>query len=271
MTWLGRRFGFGADKPLVVGARLEGVIGRLGNPNGLNLARVEAVLSKAFRTKRAKAVALFINSPGGSPAQSGLIFRRIRRLAEKHEKPVFTFVEDVAASGGYWLALAGDRVVACPESLVGSIGVISASFGFVEAIGKLGIERRVYTTGEHKSLLDPFRPEQPGDIAVLREIQDDLFDQFKTVVRERRGAALAEDDGLFSGRVWTGKQALAQGLVDEVSDPYAFLRQKFGDEVRVKFIPLQRSWFRLSRFTGNDWATLAAMVDERHHAQRFGL
>jgi signal peptide peptidase SppA len=196
--------------PVVAVVRLAGVIGSLGPwRGGLSLAGLAGTLERAFALGGIKAVALAINSPGGSPVQSSLIAARIRALASEKKLPVFAFAEDVAASGGYWLATAGDEIYADESSIVGSIGVISAGFGFPELLQRLGVERRVHTAGVRKSMLDPFRPESPEDVARLEALQGEIHDSFKAHVRERRGARLkADDDTLFSGEFWSGKRAL---------------------------------------------------------------
>src|SRR5216684_4261333 len=204
-NWITNRF---RRTPIVPVVRLSGVIvagGRFG-ARGLSLDAVSSLLSKAFGVKGAKAVALAINSPGGSPVQSALIATRIRLLATEKNIPVIAFVEDVAASGGYWLACAADEIVADPASIVGSIGVISAGFGFQDFLARYGVERRVHTSGERKAMLDPFRPENPEDIARLKGLQGEIHDGFKDWVRQRRGTKLKGDEAmLFSGEFWTAK------------------------------------------------------------------
>ncbi|MEM6762978.1 MAG: S49 family peptidase [Pseudomonadota bacterium] len=223
--------------PLV---RLAGAIG-MASPlrPGLSAAAVETALTKAFAID-APCVALAINSPGGSPAQSSLITSRIRQLAEEKERPVIGFVEDVAASGGYWLAMAADEIFADATSIVGSIGVISASFGFTELLEKVGVERRVHTAGTSKSILDPFRPEQEKDVAILRAVQDDIHAAFVDIVKSRRGERLADDPDIFSGRFWSGTSALGLGLIDGIGSPrqiYFWYKAK----VHFFFWPVVRS------------------------------
>lgn len=227
--------------------RLQGVIGAGSALRpGLSLAGVEGALARAFAI-RAPAVALVINSPGGSAAQSSLIAGRIRSLAAEHKRPVLAFVEDVAASGGYWLATAADEIFADETSIVGSIGVVSASFGFTELIEKLGVERRVYTQGENKALLDPFQPERPHDVEILRALQADIQRAFVAQVTARRGTRLADDPELFSGRVWSGAQAVPLGLVDGIGDLRDTLRERFGKRVRLKPVPVARPSLLRSR------------------------
>ncbi len=210
---------------------------------GISLASVAPALAKAFAVKHAPAVAIIINSPGGSPVQSHLIYRRIRALAEEKEKDVLVFVEDVAASGGYLIALAGDEIVVDPSSIVGSIGVVAATFGFVGLIEKLGVERRVYTAGEKKVTLDPFKPEDADDVAHVKALQVEMHETFIDLVKERRGDVLDKDADLFSGRFWTGEQARTYGLVDRLGDLRGVLRDRYGKEVRIKLFSGERSFF----------------------------
>lgn len=228
----------GPAAPLVTVIDLAGVIGDVSGPGrkGMSLKRLEKSLDSAFKPGKLAAVALAINSPGGSPVQSRLILSAIRRHAKEKEVPVLAFIEDVGASGGYILALAGDEIYADESSVVGSIGVISGGFGFHEAIRRLGVERRVYTAGENKSMLDPFQPEDPKDIERLEKILADLHEQFKMLVRERRGDRLKDDPELFSGAVWTGPDAKERGLIDGIAQLGEFLREKFGEDVKIKRI-----------------------------------
>lgn len=232
--------------PVVPVVRLSGAIGRVSRfQSGLTLASASPLLRKAFAIRSAPAVALIVNSPGGSPVQSHLIYKRIRALAEEKEKTVIVFAEDVCASGGYMIACAGDEIVVDPASIVGSIGVVSAGFGFVDAIHKLGVERRVYTSGEAKVILDPFQPEKPEDVARLKAIQEEVHDHFIEIVRTRRGEVLAKDkDGdIFSGQFWSGKTAVALGLADRTGDLRSTLRERFGEKVRFKLFSTERSFF----------------------------
>lgn len=222
--------------PVVSVVRLSGVIGNAGSfRRGLSLQSVASRLEAAFSGRRVVAVALVINSPGGSPVQSDLIQQRVRDLAREKEKPVFVFCEDVAASGGYWIALAGNEIHANPSSIIGSIGVVSAGFGFEEAIAKLGIERRLYATGAKKGMLDPFQAEDPAHVAHLRDLHGDIFERFQAWVRERRGARLKGDsEELFSGAFWTGTKALELGLIDGLGDLRSVMRERYGDGVRFR-------------------------------------
>lgn len=233
------------DLALVPVVRLSGVIG-FSTPlrPGLTIAGLARTLDRAFGMRRATAVAIVINSPGGSAVQSHLIFRRIRDLAAEKNIPVIAFVEDVAASGGYMIACAADEIVCDPSSIVGSIGVVGASFGFDEAMRKLGIERRVYTAGERKVMLDPFLPEKPEDVARLKNIQREIHETFIEIVRDRRDTKLIGDtDGLFSGEYWGAKTALGFGLIDRIGDLRSVLRQRFGDEVVTPLVSVERGLF----------------------------
>ena len=271
--------------PPVVGVlRLAGIIGGLGPlRSGMTLAGLDTVIERAFKLPRLEAVALSINSPGGSPAQSDLICRRIRDLAEEKEVRVFAFCEDVAASGGYWLACAGDEIYARETSIVGSIGVISAGFGFPELLQRFGIERRIHTAGDKKSMLDPFQAEKPKDVARLKGIQKDLHESFQALVRERRGERLkGGEKALFSGEFWTGKKALELGLVDGIGELRQVMRARYGERVVLKRLDAARPWWRRRfgmagvgppmRPEPQDWvAGLLAAVEERALWSRFGL
>lgn len=260
--------------------RLHGVIasgGSLGRP-ALNLASVAGVLEKAFAYRDAPAIAISVNSPGGSPVQSRLIFRRIRDLAKEKDKKVIVFVEDAAASGGYMIACAGDEIIADPSSIVGSIGVISAGFGFPELLRKIGVERRVYTAGENKSVLDPFQPEKAEDIERLKSLQLDVHKTFIELVKSRRGDRLADDPDLFTGAFWAGEGALRRGLVDGLGDMRSFLKERYGDKTSLKLISPPRGLFgRRGMFgfhagRGADMVhALADAADERAWWGRLGL
>ncbi len=238
--------------PLVPVVRLSGVIAaREAFGRSLSLATVAARLERAFRLPGATAVALLVNSPGGSPVQSALIGRRIRLLAEETSLPVHVFVEDVAASGGYWLACAGDDIHADAASIVGSIGVISASFGFQRLLERWGIERRVHTAGNTKAQLDPFQPENPDDIVRLRRLQDDIHADFKAWVKLRRGVRLKGDEAtLFEGEFWTGRRALELGLIDGIGHLRDVLRARYGRKVRTPLVGERRGFNPLRRLLG---------------------
>jgi signal peptide peptidase SppA len=227
--------------PTVSVLRFEGVIAPRPRRAAVSLASHAGAIEKAFALRGLVAVALVVNSPGGSPVQSALICRRIRQLAEEKRVPVIAFAEDVAASGGYWLALAGDEIFGEETSILGSIGVISAGFGFTELLGRLGIERRLHTAGERKSLLDPFLPENPADVDRLLALQQNIHQSFKDEVRRRRAGRIdAGDESLFSGDVLTGRMALERGLIDGIGELRAVMRARYGERVRLRPIPVER-------------------------------
>jgi len=234
-----------SSAPVIPVVRLHGAIMAGGGAlrQNLSLASSAALIEKAFAYKDAPAVAFSINSPGGSPVQSRLIYKRIRDLAQQKNKKVYVFVEDVAASGGYMIAVAGDEIIADPSSIVGSIGVISASFGFTDLLKKIGIERRVHTAGGNKSVLDPFQPERKEDVERLKALQLEIHQTFIDLVKERRGAKLADDPDLFTGLFWTGLRGRELGLVDEIGDMRSFLRDRYGDKVRLALVAPQRGFF----------------------------
>lgn len=267
---------FRKKTPLVHVVRLEGALiaGKSMRSGNLNLVALEEPLKKAFR-KGVAAVALDINCPGGSPVQSALIADRIRALSQKEKVPVYAFCEDVAASGGYWLACAADEIYADRNSIVGSIGVIAGGFGFPKALAKLGVERRVHTAGESKSTNDPFKPENPGDVTRLKKLLEEMHDSFKDWVRSRRGEKLkSKEKTLFTGAYWTGQAALGLGLVDGIGHREAILRSKFGDKVEFKTISLSQGF--LARRFGLDLASslpdaTLETLETRALWQRFGL
>lgn len=266
--------------PLVSVVRLSGAIGQVGpfRP-GLSLDAVAPLLERAFARKGQAAVALLINSPGGSPVQSALIAKRIRDLAQEKKLPVLAFCEDVAASGGYWLACAADEIFADESSIVGSIGVVYSSFGLNDFIERHGIERRVHTAGDKKVLLDPFSPERADGVAHLKAIQAEIHDSFKAMVRARRGAKLnGPEDELFSGAFWAGRRALDLGLIDGIGDARGTLRARFGEKVRIDLLHEHRPWWRRLplRSQARPWAAGFAdaalgAVEERALWSRFGL
>ena len=225
--------------------RLAGAISTGGTAfrQNLSLATVAPLLGKAFSMKSAPAVAISVNSPGGSPVQSRLIYSRIRELAEEKDKKVLVFVEDVAASGGYMISLAGDEIIADETSIVGSIGVVAASFGFPKALNKLGIERRVYTAGKNKVTLDPFQPEKKSDIDHLKKLQLDIHEIFIDMVKDRRGDRLNDDGNVFTGMFWTGRPAKELGLVDGFGHMSSFLKERYGDKTNLKLIQPRRGLF----------------------------
>jgi signal peptide peptidase SppA len=252
-------------KPTVPVLRFSGPIGMVSPMRpGLSIGAAAGAIEKAFSLSKLPTVAIVINSPGGSPVQSHLLFKRIRQLAAEKEKKVYVFCEDVAASGGYFLAVAGDEIYADPSSIVGSIGVISASFGLEKAIAKLGIERRVYTAGLHKGSLDPFLPEKPEEIERLKAIQRDVHAVFIDIVKQRRGVRLkAPDDELFTGAFWSGPKAMELGLIDGIADLRSRMRELHGDQVRMRVIPLEGGgWLsrRLRRLPGLGLEGLPALA-----------
>jgi signal peptide peptidase SppA len=267
--------------PVIGVVRLSGVIGGSAGPmrQGLTLESQAEVIEAAFTGKRITAVALVINSPGGSPVQSDLLQQRIRELSRKHDKPVFAFCEDVVASGGYWLALAADEIYANPSSIIGSIGVISSGFGLEGVIEKLGISRRLHATGRNKGMLDPFSPEDPAHVERLKALQDDMFERFKDWVRERRGRRLTGDEAeLFSGAFWTGRKALEFGLIDSLGEMRSVMRDRFGKDVQFRRFgrrpPLLRR-LGIGRAGGDVFedlpGALLASVEERLWWSRYGL
>jgi len=271
------------DVPLVPVVRLSGVIG-LSSPlkPGLTLANVARPLERAFGMRKARAIALLINSPGGSPVQSHLIYRRIRQLAAEKKVRVIAFAEDVAASGGYMIACAADEIICDSSSIVGSIGVVGGSFGFAKLLDKLGIERRLYTSGEHKAMLDPFLPEDPEDVDRLKAVQREIHEGFIELVKQSRGARLkGPEQTLFSGEYWTGSTAVALGLADGIGDLRSVMRERFGEDVATPLISPPRSWLgrpqagvtllqQLSQQNGFAQEMISAL-EERAIWSRYGL
>lgn len=269
MTRAGSRLAkaLGSDTVIVPLVRMEGMIAAGGrNQSALNLARVEKLLDKAFAFEDAPAVAISINSPGGSPVQSRLICERIRALAEEKEKPVLVFCEDLAASGGYMIACAGDEIFADPASVVGSIGVISASFGFTGAMARLGVERRIKTAGESKVLSDPFSEETEAQKERMERLLEAVHKQFIALVKARRGDKLKDDLARFDGTIYTGEEALEAGLIDGLGEARAVLRERFGDKTKIKAFAPSRGGL-LSRFT----ASAVDVIEARTAWDRFSL
>lgn len=255
---------FGKKEPLVAIVRLQGTIAAGGG--NLSDRGLSDLVEKAFKRGKPAAVALEINSPGGSPVQSSLIAARIRRLAEEKKIPVYAFVEDVAASGGYWLATGADEIYVDPASIVGSIGVITAGFGLQDFISRYGIERRVHTAGKSKSFADPFRAEKEEDVARLRTILDQIHDTFKDQVRTRRRV---EDEDLFTGDFWIGQAAIDKGLADAMGHLVPVMKERFGDKVRFRRYEAKKGFLR--RFGGAAFNDAAAALEERAAFARFGL
>ena len=262
-------------KKIVSHLRLTGVIGNIGKfRQGIEYSGQEDIIKKAFSVKKALAVAITINSPGGSPVQSHLIYKFIREQAKKNKKKVIIFAEDVAASGGYLIACSGDEIYANSSSIIGSIGVISASFGFKNLIEKIGVQRRVYTAGKNKSTLDPFLDEKEEDINRLKNIQLELHQDFIDVVEESRGSKLNKNSGieLFSGEFWTGKKAKELGLIDGLGNADQILREKFGEEVEIKKFGKPKGWLAKKLSSSQDHTDkLISILEERSIWQRYGL
>ena len=255
-------------KTVIPHVRLTGVIGSAGKfKQGMDLAGQQEILKKAFSLKKIKHVAISINSPGGSPVQSHLIYSYIRQLADKKKIKVLIFAEDVAASGGYLISCAGDEIYANSSSIIGSIGVISASFGFKELIKKIGIERRVYSEGKNKGLLDQFLPEKKEDIDQIKTIQTDLHGQFINWVKKRRGKRLkAKDTELFNAGIWSGVKSKELGLIDGIGDYYTIMKSTFGEDIKFKDFSKKTSWIKQRFFSSkincyNETSVVNAFID----------
>ena len=267
-------FSFLKKKKIIPHIKLSGVIGNVGKfKQGIDFSGQQEIISKAFSLKKAPCVAITINSPGGSPVQSHLIYNFIRQKAKKNKKKVIVFAEDVAASGGYLIACAGDEIYANSSSIIGSIGVIYSSFGFTELIKKIGVERRVHTAGKNKSTLDPFLDEKKEDIDRLKNIQLDLHKDFIEVVEKSRGPKLKKSEvELFSGEFWSGRKAKSLGLIDEIGDAHQVLREKFGEDVVIKKFEKSKGWLSKKLSSSNDQVDqLANILDEKSVWQRYGL
>ncbi len=274
-----------SSSPVVPVLRFNGPIGMVTPLRpGLTLSAYAAAIEKAFSLSKLPAVAVIVNSPGGSPVQSSLLFKRLRQMAEEKNKRVYVFCEDVAASGGYYLAIAGDEIFADPSSILGSIGVVSRGFGFVDALQRLGIDRRVYTSGSNKNQLDPFLPEDPDDVARLTSIQQDVHDVFIGVVKERRpGKLKGQDSELFSGAFWSAAKAAELGLIDGVSDIRSKMQELYGPKVKLKVVQPEKPglFSRLRRLSGSETAVsslglafaddLVSALETRALWSRFGL
>ena len=268
-------FSFFKKKKIVSHIKLSGVIGNVGKfKEGIDFSGQEEIIKKAFSIKKSLVVAISINSPGGSPVQSHLLYKFIREQAKKHKKKVIVFTEDVAASGGYLIACAGDEIYANPSSIVGSIGVIYSSFGFKDLIKKIGIQRRVYTAGKNKSTLDPFLEEKEEDINRLKSIQLELHEEFINVVEESRAAKLKKDSGieLFSGEFWSGKKAKELGLIDGLGNADQILKEKFGEDVEIKKFEKSKGWLA-KKLSASEYQTekLINILEERSIWQRYGF
>jgi signal peptide peptidase SppA len=259
--------------PLVACLNLNGVIGKDSKfSSGLNFENCAPLIEKAFKMPGIKAVAISINSPGGSPVQSELIYNYIRESAQKKKIPTYTFAQDVAASGGYFLLIAGDEIYAHNSSIIGSIGVIFSSFGFVELIKKIGVSRRVYTEGKNKAILDPFLPEEQENIDILKDAQRDIFEGFRDLVKERRQGKLKGDDDfqnqkIFTGAFWSGKKSLELGLVDGICDMRSKMKEKFGDDVKIINITAKKSL--LKSFFSEKFNLVESLLDKLEERIKF--
>ena len=271
---------FGLNKtPRVATINLSGVIGKDSKLElGINFSNQAPLLKKTFETKKISAVAISINSPGGSPVQSELIYNYIRELSKKHKIPVYTFAQDVSASGGYWLLLSGDEIYAHNSSIVGSIGVIFSSFGFVDLIKKIGVDRRIYTEGKNKAILDPFLPEEQANIEILKQAQKDIFDNFKDLVRKHRGEKLTKnEEEIFTGAFWAGKTALDLGLIDGIADMRKKMQEKFGEDVEFIEITSKKSFIKSliseksSSLYTEAFSGILNKIEERISFNKFGL
>ena len=269
-------FSFFKKKIIIPHIRLTGVIGSAGRfKQGIDFSGQQEIIKKAFSIKKAKNIAISINSPGGSPVQSHLIHDYIKQLAKKNKKKVIVFAEDVAASGGYLIACAGDEIYANSSSIVGSIGVISASFGFQDAIKKIGVQRRVYTAGKNKSTLDPFKEEKEEDIERIKKLQLELHSDFIDVVKKSRGDKLKdpEKNNTFTGEFWSGSASMKLGLIDGIGNAEQILREKFGEDIIIKKLEKQKSFIekKLSSSIVNQIDNIASVIEERALWQKFGL
>ncbi len=266
---------FFKKKKIVPHIKLSGVIGNVGKfRQGIDFSNQEEIIKKAFSIKKSSAVAITINSPGGSPVQSHLIYKFIREQAKKNKKKVIVFAEDVAASGGYLIACAGDEIYANSSSIIGSIGVIYSSFGFKDLIQKIGVQRRVYTAGKNKSTLDPFLDEKQEDIERLKNIQLELHKDFIEVVEESRGTKLKKETGieLFSGEFWSGRKSKDLGLIDGIGNADQILRKKFGDEVVIKKFEKSKGWLAKKLSSSEYHADkIISILEERSIWQRYGF
>ena len=263
-------------KKIIPHIRLSGIIGSVGKfKQGLDFVGQKEIIEKAFSVKKAPAIAVSVNSPGGSPVQSHLIYSYIKKLAKKNNKKVLVFEEDVAASGGYLIACAGNEIYANSSSIVGSIGVISASFGFQDAIKKIGVERRVYTAGKNKSTLDPFKEEKEEDIERIKKIQLELHSDFIKVVKDSRGSKLvdAEKNNIFTGEFWSGSTSLTLGLIDGIGNADEVLRKKYGEDIIIKKLEKQKGFIakKISGALDNQVDSIANILEERAQWQKFGL
>lgn len=266
------------ERPLIACVTLSGVIGKDSKfSSGINFDNCAPLIKKAFKTQGIKAVAINVNSPGGSPVQSELIYNYIRELSLEKKIPAYTFAQDLAASGGYFLLLSGDEIFAHNSSIIGSIGVIFSGFGFVDLIKKIGVSRRVYTEGKNKAILDPFLPEENENIEILKDAQRDIFENFCDLVKERRKEKLQGDEKflkekIFTGAFWSGKKAYELGLVDGVCDMRSKMKEKFGSDVKIINIAIKKSFLKsLFSESANSPAALIEKLEERIKFEQFGM
>ncbi len=269
---------FNKNRPIINVIRLSGVIAsgsKFPGSSNLSLEKLDKQLERAFATKKLSGVALIINSPGGSPVQSALISERILELSKKKNVPVSAFVEDVAASGGYWLACAADEIYVMPSSILGSIGVISAGFGFVEVIKKIGVERRVFAKGENKGLLDPFQPQNPDDVKLITDLQEEIHQQFKDWVSLRRGKKLKDTiikkEGIFEAKIFSGTKACEIGLADSVGELKQVMRERFGDNIVFKEISGRKKLGQRLGLSSSSYYKIIEYIEERIAFAKFGL
>jgi signal peptide peptidase SppA len=255
--------------------RLAGAIGSSPQMrSGLSLEGLNNTIEESLKLTRLKALCLLVNSPGGSPVQSELIASRIRELADEHKIPVYSFIEDIGASGGYWLACIGDEIYASKSSIIGSIGVVSGGFGFHDAIKKLGVERRLYTQGKNKSLLDPFSPEKQEDVEIIKKIQGEIHQHFIDYVKSRRGNRITQsDDIIYTGAVWAGEVAQDFGLIDGIDNMYSFIKRKFGKNINIKYMNQKQSWLkkRLGLSTSRPIDELIGYIEGKVQSNKIGF
>jgi signal peptide peptidase SppA len=276
--WFSKIFKLKSNKKVAT-LNISGVIGKDSKlESGININNYQPLIEKAFKTKKISAVAIAINSPGGSPVQSELIYNLIRELSKKHQIPVYSFAQDLSASGGYWLLLSGDEIYAHNSSIIGSIGVIFSSFGFVDLIKKIGVERRIYTEGKNKAILDPFLPEDQNNIDILKEAQKDIFENFKNIVRKHRQNKLTKpEDELFTGAFWAGSTAHKLGLIDGISDLRSKMQEKYGDDVEFIEITAKKSFIKNlisdnANFSGQKITKeILQTIEDRIAFNKFGL
>lgn len=269
---------FFRKSPLVNIIRMQGIISsssRFPGSSNISLENLEKPLQRAFSGKKVAGVALLINSPGGSPVQCSLISERILQLSKKYNVPVYSFVEDIAASGGYWLACAADKIYVMPSSIVGSIGVISAGFGFVEIINKIGVERRVYSKGKNKGMLDPFQPENKEDVDLIKDLQEEIHMNFKEWVKERRGKKLKkqdiENEGIFEAKIFSGKKACTIGLADSLGELRSVMMEHLGEDVTIREITGRKKLSQRLGLSSLVYYKLVEYIEERLAFSRYGL